>query len=97
MKRFDVQGITFNVPRKKAFDFIADPKQLPRWTHAFTSVNGKRALMRTPNGEVAIDLEVRASAEHGTVDWHMTFPDGTLAEQSKVLATELATLKRTLD
>jgi len=79
MKTFDVQGIDLNVPRSKAFAFIADPVQLPRWTNAFSSVSAGRAVMRTPSGEVVIDLGVQASAEHGTVDWQMTFPDSTVA------------------
>lgn len=122
------RALTSMCSRKNAFEFIADPKQLPKWTHAFATVTGSRAVMRTPNGEVEIGLEVRASVEHGTNDWHMTFPngntavaysrvvdlgpdccaysfvltpppvaleqlEGTLAEQSKVLASELATLR----
>jgi len=79
MKNFDVQGIDVNVPRSKALAFIADPAQLPRWTNAFASVTGGRAVMRTPGGEVMIDLAVEASPEHGTVDWRMTFPDRSVA------------------
>jgi len=79
MKTFDVQGIDLNVPQSKALAFIADPVQLPRWTSAFASVTPGRAVMRTPTGEVMIDLEVEASREHGTVDWRMTFPDRSVA------------------
>lgn len=79
MKTFDVQAISLNVSQQKAFTFIADAMRLPEWAQAFVSVAGKRALMRTPNGEVEIDLDVRASAENGTVDWYMTFPDGSTA------------------
>jgi uncharacterized protein YndB with AHSA1/START domain len=79
VKSFDVQGIDLHVPRDKVFAFIADPAQLPVWTRAFASVTDGRALMRTPAGEVEIVLGVRASVEHGTVDWHMTFPDGIVA------------------
>ena len=79
MKSFDVQGIDLDVPRSKAFAFIADPAQLPNWTNAFASVTDGQAVMRTPDGEVAIDLSVQASAEHGTIDWRMTFPDGSVA------------------
>jgi hypothetical protein len=79
MKRFDVQGIELNVARDTAFAFIADPAHLPKWTSAFVSAVGGRAVMRTPNGEVTIDLGVRASAEEGTVDWRMTFPDHSVA------------------
>lgn len=35
--------------------------------------------MRTPNGEVMIDLEVQSSSAQGTVDWVMKFPDGSTA------------------
>lgn len=79
MRNFDVQGIDLFVPREKAFSFIADPAQLPVWTNAFASVAKGRAVMRTPGGEVEIELCVQASAEHGTVDWRMTFPDGSVA------------------
>lgn len=79
MRSFDVQGIALNVPRSKALAFIADPAQLPRWTNAFVSVTAGRALMRTPSGEIMVDLGVKASAEQGTVDWRMTFPDRSVA------------------
>jgi hypothetical protein len=36
-------------------------------------------VVRTPGGEVEIDLEVEASPEHGTVDWRMTFPERSVA------------------
>jgi hypothetical protein len=79
VKSFDLQGIDLFVPRETAFSFIADPAQLPAWTNAFASVANGRAVMRTPGGEVDIELGVHASAEHGTVDWRMTFPDGSVA------------------
>jgi len=79
MRSFDVQGIDLAVPQNKAFAFIADPARLPQWTNAFASVADGRAVMRTPAGEVAVDLEVHASAEQGTVDWRMTFPDHSVA------------------
>lgn len=79
MKTFDVQAIELNVPRGKAHAFIADPAQLPRWTNAFASVSPGRALLRTPGGQVEIDLAVTASPAHGTIDWRMTFPDRSVA------------------
>ena len=79
MRTSDVQGIDLAVPRSRAFAFIADPAQLPRWTNAFASVTAGRAVMRTPGGEVIIDLEVQTSAEQGTVDWRMRFPDHSVA------------------
>ena len=79
MKTFDVQGIDLNVSRTRALTFIADPAQLPRWTNAFASVDAGRAVMRTPSGGVAVDLDVRTGPDGGTVDWQMTFPDRSVA------------------
>lgn len=79
MKTFDIQAISLNVPKQQAFAFIAEATNLPKWAQAFASATSKRALMRAPNGEVEIDLDVRASVESGTVDWYMTFPDGSIA------------------
>lgn len=76
---FDVQGITLQTPAQQAFAYIADPANLPHWTNAFASVSNKRAVMRTPNGELEISLVVHSSAEQGTIDWLMTFPDGSIA------------------
>jgi hypothetical protein len=87
MQHFDIQGIAIDVPGSKALTFIADPTNLPAWAHAFASVSGGRAVMRTPNGEVGIELEVHASAESGTVDWQMQFPNGSMARaHSRVVA-----------
>ena len=87
MKTFDVQAISLHVSQKRALTFIADAKHLPDWAQAFASVDGNRALMRTPSGEVEIDLEVRASSEIGSIDWYMTFPDGSIAvAYSRVVA-----------
>jgi hypothetical protein len=79
MKRFDVQGIELQATQGQVFSYIADPNHLPHWTRAFASVANGRAMMRTPNGEIDIDLVVQSSEEQGTVDWLMTFPDGSVA------------------
>jgi hypothetical protein len=79
MKKFDVQGIDLHTTQRMAFSYIADPMRLPQWTSAFASVAKGRAVMRTPNGAIEIGLIVQSSEEHGTVDWLMTFPDGSVA------------------
>lgn len=79
MKDFDVQAVGLEIPPERAFAFIADPAQLPRWTNAFASVANGKAVMRTPNGEVEVTLAVQASEAQGTVDWSMGFPDGSTA------------------
>jgi len=79
MKRFDVQSIDIAVARGRAFGFIADPEGLPRWAEAFESVSARVAVMRTPQGRVEVGLETLASPDQGTIDWRITFPDGSVA------------------
>jgi len=80
MRTFDVQSLEIDSPAGKVFEYIADPAHLPEWTGAFKSVTGRRAVLSTPDGTVAIDLEVHASRQRGTIDWAMTFPDGIVAK-----------------
>lgn len=130
MRDFDVQTVDLAASFDVAFRYVADPRTLPEWTHAFRSVSDGRATLATPKGAVDIGLEVRSSREAGTVDWIMTFPDGSvgrafsrlvdqggrslysfillappvpleqvegaLAEQSRTLRDELATLQQKL-
>ncbi len=79
MKTFDVQFIEIKAPYDKAYSFIADPRNLPKWAKAFREVSDGFALMETPNGSVKIGLVVHASREQGTIDWVIAFPSGTPA------------------
>jgi hypothetical protein len=89
MKRFDVQSIELHLPAAAVFDYVATPGRLPEWTNAFSEVNEGRARLRTPQGEVEITLAVHARAEAGTIDWEMTFPDGSKGmAYSRVLALD---------
>lgn len=36
-------------------------------------------MMETPAGAVEVELQTIASADAGTVDWRMVFPDGNVA------------------
>jgi len=78
MKTFDIQSVGMEVPASRAFDYIADPANLPNWTSAFKRVEGSKALLETPQGGVAIDLVTTARRESGVIDWKMTFPDGAV-------------------
>lgn len=130
MRTFDVQTVELPAPLATAFRYIANPANLPAWTHAFTRVGNGEATMATPAGVVQVGLRVEASEPQGTIDWTITFPDGgvaraasrltphgdrslytfvlqappvplerlegTLADQSRILTSELATLARRL-
>ncbi|WP_424934776.1 SRPBCC family protein [Amaricoccus macauensis] len=77
MKTHDVQSISIAKPQAEVFAYVSNPANLPEWTNAFKSADTERAELVTPNGVVPIQLETRASGEDGTVDWIMTFPDGS--------------------
>ena len=76
MKTFDVQSVSIDRPAATVFDFIARPDNLPKWTNAFRRADAESAELVTPNGVAPIRLRTVASPESGSVDWHMTFPDG---------------------
>src|SRR5438309_1002383 len=79
MDSFKVESARIKTTPEKAFRYISDPKNLPQWTHAFKAVLDGRAIMATPTGAVEVGLRVKGSASEGTIDWHMTFPDGNTA------------------
>jgi hypothetical protein len=79
MDSFRVESVRIKTTPEKAFRYIADARNLPQWTHAFKGVRNGKATMVTPAGAVEVALQVKASASEGTIDWHMTFPDGNVA------------------
>lgn len=87
MRTFDVQSIELQVPRERAFAYIADPRTLPAWTEAFVAVAEGRATMRGPDGTSEVGLEVSAAADPGTIDWRMEFPDGIVASAASRLVS----------
>ena len=92
MRMFDVQGIEITAPRRKLFEFLRDPANLPRWAHAFVSAGNGSARLETPAGAVDVDLDVTADADTGVVDWRLAFPDGSVSiAQSRVTETTRGT------
>jgi hypothetical protein len=88
MKMFDVQGIEIMASPAKVFEFVREPRNLPRWAHAFVSAGNGRARLETPAGAVDVSLDVLADKQAGTVDWNLTFPDGGVGlAQSRVTRT----------
>lgn len=88
MRTFDVQSVELGVSRERAFRFIADPANLPRWAQAFKRVGNDVALLQTPKGEIEIRLEVSTSVETGTIDWVMHFPDGSVGHAYSRVITQ---------
>lgn len=78
MKTFDVQSIGIEKPAAAVYEFIARPQNLTQWTNAFERADDTSADLVTPAGAVPIQLKTVANAEAGSVDWHMTFPDGSV-------------------
>ena len=77
-KNHDVQSVNLNTTVEQAFSYIANPKNLAKWTGAFSKADDKSALLITPKGELPIGLETKTNKELGTIDWYMSMPDGTI-------------------
>lgn len=85
--RSDTQTITIDAPHADVFAFLADAKNLPRWAPNFATTvrpDGDAWIVGQGASEVRLRLEV--SADLGTVDIHVTPPDGrTRAVYGRVL------------
>src|SRR5438128_106781 len=88
MTTFRTESVRLATSLHKAFEYIAAPRNLPHWTHAFKKVADGKAIMETPAGAVEVDLKVKAAPTEGTIDWCMTFPDGTVASAFSRLVPE---------
>ena len=76
---FEVRTVALAVPFDTAFNYVADMTKLPEWTNAFAEVSKDgKALMRTPEGEVSVQLEDNVDRKNGVIDTKMTFPDGNV-------------------
>ena len=92
MRMFDVQGVEIEAPPETVFAFVRNPRNLPKWAHAFTSVENGRARLMAPAATVEVGLDVSSVDEAGTVDWRLTFPDGAVGlAQSRVAGTTRGT------
>src|SRR5258708_40314213 len=92
MRMFDVQGIEIRASRDKLFQYVRDPRNLPRWAHAFKSADETRARLATPAGAVDVALRTDSDADRGTVDWRLEFPDeGVAVAQARVTETTRGT------
>src|SRR5215510_4743199 len=78
MRTFDVQSIGIETPRSRVFEYVAEPTNLPKWASAFKSADNRSALLQTSQGTAAITLRTDARRDAGTIDWTMTFPDGSV-------------------
>ena len=75
--RSDTQTITIDAPRADVLAFLADATNLPRWAPNFATAvrpDGDGWIVEQGGAEVRLRLQV--SAELGTVDLHVTPPDG---------------------
>lgn len=90
MDSFKIESVRIKTTAEKAFRYISDPKNLPQWTHAFKGVLNGKAIMATPGGTVEVGLRVKGTASEGTIDWHVTFPDGSVATAYSRLVPESA-------
>lgn len=79
MESYRIESVSIAGDFDKIFAYIANPANLPEWTHAFREVRNGSALLMTPKGSIEIGLKTVSSPSAGTIDWHMTMPDGNVA------------------
>lgn len=75
--RSDTQTITIDTPPAGVLAFLADATNLPRWASNFATAvrpDGDGWIVESGGGEAR--LRVAVNAEVGTVDLHVTPPDG---------------------
>jgi hypothetical protein len=82
-KGYDVQNVLIEASPDTVFDFIVDPRNLPKWAKGFRSATETTAVLATPDPtgevvEIEVGARVDADRERGTVDWHLTMPDGSV-------------------
>jgi len=90
MENYRIESVRIPADFKKVFDYVSNPANLPEWTHAFKQVKNGKAMLATPSGSVKIGLETESSPSAGTIDWHMTMPDGTMTSAFSRLIRESA-------
>jgi hypothetical protein len=75
--RSDTQSITIDAARADVVAFLADARNLPRWAPNFAGAvrpDGDGWIVEQGGSEVRLRLQVDAGL--GTVDLHVTPPDG---------------------
>lgn len=78
-KQFAMVGRIFNIPANTAYDFIAEPSNLPKWALAFKDADEYSALLSFPEGySRRVPMTTKASREFGVIDWHISLPDDFL-------------------
>lgn len=71
IKNHDVQSVNIQTSKGKAFEYIANPSNLSKWTGAFKHADEKSALLVTPSGELKIGIETKTNKELGAIDWYI--------------------------
>jgi uncharacterized protein YndB with AHSA1/START domain len=79
MRSYDSQAVEIVADRDRVFEYVADPAHLPEWTLGFREVGPGWARLETPRGTARVGLETEASRRRGTIDWRLSFPDGSVA------------------
>src|SRR5687768_5102344 len=71
--RADTKTISIHAEPKQVLDFVADPRNLPRWAVGFAKSvrqSGDRWIVRTGSGEMGIRIE--AHPDSGVVDFYLS-------------------------
>lgn len=85
--RSDTQATTIPASYAEAFEFLANPENLPRWAVGFARGirrEGDNWIVQTAQGEIPVRYV--ADMERGTIDFHMSVaPDIEMVAYSRVV------------
>ena len=85
--RHDTQSIEIDVPPRHAFEFLAQPENLPRWAAGFAKSirrDGDAWAVTTPQGEV--EVRYVTDPRLGIVDFHISPAPGVAPGRHRWLA-----------
>ena len=85
--RSDTRAVRLNTDRATAFDFIANPQNLPTWAVGFCRGirrDGASWIVTTASGEFPIEID--GDPQRGTIDFHMRpAPDVKASAYSRLI------------
>lgn len=86
--RANTQTVTIGASPPRVYEFVADPKNLPRWAIGFAKAvrrDGRQWIVTTQGGDMPIVFVT--DADHGVVDFVFEpAPGVTMAARSRVIA-----------
>ncbi|MEM8889459.1 MAG: SRPBCC family protein [Bacteroidota bacterium] len=76
-KTFEIVSIGIQANPDRVFDYVADGKNLPKWTDFFKEADDTSAIIVTSKGELKVGMQAVLNKELGVIDTILEMPDGS--------------------